>query len=353
MWVDGAAKLGDIGLVTADGATKLAGTPGFLPPEVLAGTREYEPEDDFYALGKVVYCALTGNPVEEYPSFPDSRTLGDCGDLILLYNRLCSGKAAGEGGGAGRGSRNPAVRFLAPILLVCVGAAAWFILHTRTAGLSSASPGRGSVPRMTTPPAAPESASAPTEPSPSAVPGKTSAPQAKTGVSAKHFEYFELNAGQERLRIFLESQPGYGAEYLGTAEMPEVAAAKKAPASDARAAQVCEVGALLEEYAVSPEFMKILPLVIDELHRVTPDSGRMAGRRFTDAHRDAPEKRFHDAAVMVRVYADGALEGAGENDDLIFRGTLRSLREALVRRKKLETALLRKYKNKGAAAAKP
>lgn len=92
LWIDGVAKLGDIGLVATDGATVLAGTPGFLPPEVLAGMRDYEPKDDFYALGKAIYCAVTGNPVEKFPSFPGSRTLGACGDLVVLYNRLCRGE---------------------------------------------------------------------------------------------------------------------------------------------------------------------------------------------------------------------------------------------------------------------
>lgn len=90
-WINGRATLGDIGLVTDGQHTTCAGTPGFLPPEILAGFREFRAEDDFYALGKVIYCAVTGLPVSHYPAFPDSGTLNGTGELIALYNRLCSG----------------------------------------------------------------------------------------------------------------------------------------------------------------------------------------------------------------------------------------------------------------------
>ena len=92
LWIEGLAVLGDIGLITDSGQTTLAGTPGFMSPEVLAGVREYREQDDFYALGKVLYCALTGLPVTQYPSFPASSTLNGAGEIIQLYCRLCSGE---------------------------------------------------------------------------------------------------------------------------------------------------------------------------------------------------------------------------------------------------------------------
>ena len=94
LWIDGKATLGDIGLVTDSSQTILAGTPGFISPEVIAGTREFEAKDDFYALGKTIYCAVTGLPVSQYPEFPESGTLTGTGELIQLYNNLCDGESA-------------------------------------------------------------------------------------------------------------------------------------------------------------------------------------------------------------------------------------------------------------------
>ncbi|MCQ2352426.1 MAG: protein kinase [Victivallaceae bacterium] len=92
LWLDGRAVPGDIGLVSGDTQTMLAGTPGFMRSEVLAGTRPFAPEDDFYALGKVLYCALTGFPAEKYPAFPENVTISGAGKVIRLYNRLCAGE---------------------------------------------------------------------------------------------------------------------------------------------------------------------------------------------------------------------------------------------------------------------
>ncbi|MBE6380874.1 MAG: hypothetical protein E7047_08095 [Lentisphaerae bacterium] len=91
LFINNRAILGDIGLVTDSAMTILAGTPGFMPSEVLAGIRSYEAADDYYALGKVIYCALTGAPVNNYPSLPDTCNINNSGDLIKLYNKYCSG----------------------------------------------------------------------------------------------------------------------------------------------------------------------------------------------------------------------------------------------------------------------
>ncbi|GEM_PF-5667104 len=92
LWVDGRAVPGDIGLVSGDAQTMIAGTPGFMTPEVLSGVRAFTTRDDDYALGKILYCALTGMPAEKFPSFPENRTLSDCADIVALYNRLCAGE---------------------------------------------------------------------------------------------------------------------------------------------------------------------------------------------------------------------------------------------------------------------
>ena len=85
LYINKVAKLGDVGLATAHAGNSLVGSAGFLSPEVAAGVRSFSRQDDFYALGKTLYCALTGNPPEKYPSFPADLPLKECKDIISLY----------------------------------------------------------------------------------------------------------------------------------------------------------------------------------------------------------------------------------------------------------------------------
>lgn len=72
LYINGEPKLSDIGLVrSASQSLSLGGTLGFIPPERLkSGSSGKSSADDLYALGKVLYCCLSGNAVDEYPSFP-------------------------------------------------------------------------------------------------------------------------------------------------------------------------------------------------------------------------------------------------------------------------------------------
>lgn len=90
VFVDGRAKIADIGLVAEIGGTRsLVGTAGYVPPEG-AGT----PEADTYALGKVLYEAATGRDRFDYPELPDD--LGQFSDqaefleLNVLLLRACA-----------------------------------------------------------------------------------------------------------------------------------------------------------------------------------------------------------------------------------------------------------------------
>jgi len=66
IFIGGAPKLADIGLVTGVDATRsYVGTEGFIPPEG-AGT----PQGDFYSLGKVLYEASTGKDRQDFPETP-------------------------------------------------------------------------------------------------------------------------------------------------------------------------------------------------------------------------------------------------------------------------------------------
>ncbi|MBQ6598465.1 MAG: protein kinase [Lentisphaeria bacterium] len=98
LFLNGEAVPGDIGLLTGKPGSTLAGTPGFLSPQAAAGTRPFAPEDDFYALGKTLYCALTGYPPEKYPAFPSDLSLKECKEVIDLYNRWCAGHCEPEPG---------------------------------------------------------------------------------------------------------------------------------------------------------------------------------------------------------------------------------------------------------------
>ena len=84
LWVDGHAVLGDIGLVTEADKASFAGTRGFISPAVWKGERSYTVQDDLYALGMTLYCALTGNEPKGNLELPLSLTFSGCGDLIRI-----------------------------------------------------------------------------------------------------------------------------------------------------------------------------------------------------------------------------------------------------------------------------
>lgn len=89
IWINGRATLADVGLIANDGANSLVGSMGFLSPQVLAG-KPAEASDDFYALGKVIYCALTGLAVSEYPSLPAAVTISMDANLNRALRESCS-----------------------------------------------------------------------------------------------------------------------------------------------------------------------------------------------------------------------------------------------------------------------
>ena len=89
LWVNGRATLADVGLIANDGANSLAGTLGFLSPRVLEG-KPAESCDDFYALGKVIYCAMTGLAAKKYPSLPANMTISVDANLNRAVRESCT-----------------------------------------------------------------------------------------------------------------------------------------------------------------------------------------------------------------------------------------------------------------------
>lgn len=70
----GAPVLGDIGLLTRQEGATLAGTPGFLAPQLLSGKGSADCYSDCYALAKSLYCALTGLGPEQFPLYTGDMT---------------------------------------------------------------------------------------------------------------------------------------------------------------------------------------------------------------------------------------------------------------------------------------
>ena len=87
IFANGAAKIADIGLVTAipergKDATYI-GTEGYIPPEGPGTTAA-----DVYSLGKVVYEASMGRDKERYPTFPTTLAERPDKDELLLLNEI-------------------------------------------------------------------------------------------------------------------------------------------------------------------------------------------------------------------------------------------------------------------------
>lgn len=94
LFIDGELKLGDIGCVSTTGpGASLVGTPCYLPPEILSGLSEPDVRQDVYALGKVMYCMLSGFDADRFPSIPPA-VLRDrvTSDLNAVMLRACESR---------------------------------------------------------------------------------------------------------------------------------------------------------------------------------------------------------------------------------------------------------------------
>ena len=89
LFVNGRATLADAGAVGEAGGTTFVGTPEYLHPDVCLQKRTFTATDDCYALGKVLYSALTGEAPGKFPSTP--RTLApEAAALFRTAVRACT-----------------------------------------------------------------------------------------------------------------------------------------------------------------------------------------------------------------------------------------------------------------------
>jgi serine/threonine protein kinase len=156
LYIRGEAVPGDIGLLAEDARATLAGTPGFISPEAAGGVRPFAPEDDFYALGKTLYCALTGYSPEKYPAFPPDLPLGECKAAIGLYNRWCAGQGARRRRAASPGNRRRAVVLAGVLAAVTVAVAVPVLRYVSGAPRMTATAALAEAERLTSADASPE-----------------------------------------------------------------------------------------------------------------------------------------------------------------------------------------------------
>ena len=93
IFVDGEPRLSDLGLLRpSECSATLAGTLGFLPPEILSGADEANnsPSGDVYALGKVFYCAFTGENPGRFPHLPPDLGAAACRKLLPILLKACN-----------------------------------------------------------------------------------------------------------------------------------------------------------------------------------------------------------------------------------------------------------------------
>ena len=83
IFVNGKAKLADIGLVASRGQRTFVGTEGFVPPEGPGSTQA-----DVYSLGKVLYEIVTGKDRLDFPELPDDLPLDPDRKRWVELNRI-------------------------------------------------------------------------------------------------------------------------------------------------------------------------------------------------------------------------------------------------------------------------
>ncbi|MBQ6471800.1 MAG: protein kinase, partial [Victivallales bacterium] len=95
IFVGGRPKLADPGLTRNLAQTlSVAGTPGYIAPELFSGEGTVSPCTDIYALGKLLYHIVTGLPPEKYPLLPEGIPVSELYQVCRPLLRICSSNPA-------------------------------------------------------------------------------------------------------------------------------------------------------------------------------------------------------------------------------------------------------------------
>ncbi|MBR4664450.1 MAG: SUMF1/EgtB/PvdO family nonheme iron enzyme, partial [Lentisphaeria bacterium] len=93
IFINGEPVLSDPGLICSlDLSISLAGSLGFLPPECFAGKENNSIQSDIFALGKVFYCAVTGEAPGLFPKLPRDLSYSLCRKILPVLLRACNEK---------------------------------------------------------------------------------------------------------------------------------------------------------------------------------------------------------------------------------------------------------------------
>ena len=91
IFIKGEPVLSDPGLICAlDLSVSLAGSLGFLPPECFAGKENNSKQSDIFALGKVFYCAVTGEAPGVFPKLPRDLSFSLCRKILPILLTACN-----------------------------------------------------------------------------------------------------------------------------------------------------------------------------------------------------------------------------------------------------------------------